>query len=249
MLKRSEPQSLEQYLSQIAHELRALPPQARVEELREIEAHLRAMIEARGDVAGVLAQFGEPRRIGRKLRKAWQRKQPEAWWRAGLAPLAGLMFFALDTLLYTRFCDWVNDSFGDILLRPWSAAIYFCFALWMMATFFFTGFTAGIVSPKRGIWLTLFYCVYSGYVLLMLPSALEHAKVPGQNVMSVTLIFLLVNLICPVAALAGTYISARRGKKVSARIESGGRKIFAHITTGRKVLARITGDSKLNVQL
>ncbi len=87
MFNNSQPQSLEMYLAQIAHELRALPPQARADELREIEAHLAALVLASqqlDDTSHVLAtnialkQFGAPRKVGRNLRRAWERKQPEA---------------------------------------------------------------------------------------------------------------------------------------------------------------------------
>ena len=236
---------LANYLNQIEHELRELPAQARADELREIEAHLQTMIEARGDVAGVLAQFGQARKVGRELRRAWERKQPEKWWRAVLAPIAGVISFATSVLVYNKSLDYL----GDIVNQDWSNPMYFCFGLIVLVMFFFAGFAAGIISPKRGLLLTLAYSVYCATILFTLPAALDRADVPGESVISVIFLFLLFGLLAPIAALAGTYFGARRSRKIATIAGVGGNKFLAHITASRKFLARIAGDSKLNVQL
>ena len=254
MSKSPKPQSLETYLARIAHELRDLPSQARADEMREIEAHLRALVLASQQLENLsqaqatevgLRQFGSPRAIGRKLRKAWERKQPEAWWRAVVAPIAGMMSFLLSALVYNR----ILDSLGDIVNRDWSTPMYFCFSLFVLVMFFFPGFTAGVVSPKRGVLLTLAYSAYSAYVLLTLSPALDRANVPGENTISVVSIYLVFGLLGSISACVGTYFGAHRSRKLVAIAGFGGNKFLAHIAASRKFLARIAGDSKLNVQL
>ncbi len=243
MSKTSE--TLESYLAQIEHELRDLPPQARADEMHEIETHLRAMIAARGDKAAVLAQFGKPHKVGRDLRRAWERKQPEAWWRAVLAPIAGVMSFAMSALFYDRTLNYL----GDIVNLDWSNLVYFYSALCLLVIFFVAGFAAGVVSPKRGFLPTFAYSAYSVYLLFTLPSALDGAIVPVESTVSVIYIFLLMGLLAPIAALAGTYFGARRSREVATIAGIGGDKFLGHLATGRKFLSRIAGDSKLNVQL
>ena len=199
--------SLETYMAQIAHELRALPAQARADELREIEAHLRALIEARGDVAAVLAQFGAPRKIGRELRRAWERKQPEARWRAMVSPLAGLIFFALFSLVMS----WAARSQMETLIAPRALpllipGIYF----FMGVGLFSTGFVMGYISPKRGnlIFLSLI-AVFSAISM-------------WQNETTLTT-FINAALFSSyfyglIAVVFGILFGARRGRKLSARI-------------------------------
>ncbi len=169
------PESLENYLAQIARELRDLPPQARADELREIEAHLQTMIEARQDVAGVLAQFGKPRRVGRDLRRAWERRQPEAWWRVIAAPIVG---FALQTILSLLLTILVvlGSYFSSFtqMENVFSASVaenfyIFFFFLSYVALAITTGFGVGAVSPKRGKGVITFFALAT---LAMLSSEL-----------------------------------------------------------------------------
>lgn len=156
MLKKSKPQSLESYLAQIAHELRALPAQARADEMREIEAHLGAMLEQRGDVATVLMQFGKPRKVGRDLRRAWERKQDEAWWRLPLAAVIGVGFpnFAWLTSAFVatggKFysLSFLNDY--NAQLARFSGSNWF---VWTPAMFFVSGVAMGAISPKYSRWM------------------------------------------------------------------------------------------------
>ena len=175
MSKSLQSQSLENYLSQIEWELRDLPSQARADELREIEAHLQTMIEACDDVAGVLAQFGKPRRIGRDLRRAWERKQPESWWRVVLAIIVG---FATQTVLglFLGSLIAIGSYFSlDTKLASISPAFssyYFVvFLVFLLSAIpsIVTGFSVGAVSPKRGVWITCLYHV-SLIVMLLLQS-------------------------------------------------------------------------------
>ena len=236
--------ALANYLNQIEYQLRDLPANTREDEMSEIETHLRALIEARGDVAGVLAQFGKPRKVGRDLRRAWERKQPEKWWRAVAAPFAGALTFAVGGLIYNQFAAYLDD----IVSPAWLDPIYLYSSLCLLMLVFFAGFTAGVVSPKRGFLPILSYFVYSIYLIFTLPSALDRAKVPGENTMGVIAIFFLIGLIMPVVALIGIYFGARRSRRIFVLAGIGGHLFLGQIANGRKNLARIAGD-KLNVRL
>ncbi len=174
MSKYSEPQSLEFYIAQIAHELRDLPSQARADELREIEAHLRAMLEARGDspIAETLAQFGKPRRVGRDLRRAWERKQPEAWWRVIVAPFVGFALQMILSLLLTNLFLLgsyfsLNTKIESVFPASVTAIIsIFLFLLSYVALALVTGFGIGAVSPKRGRWVIAVYFLSTMAMLL-----------------------------------------------------------------------------------
>ena len=138
------PQSLESYLAQIARELRALPPQARDEEMREIESHLRAMIEARGDVAGVLAQFGQPRKVGRDLHRAWERKQPESWMRWPWALILGCTFAGWHDHMTYKLYDAIfasqNLSNAHPLFKMNAVEVVISLSV---------GLLIGLISPRR----------------------------------------------------------------------------------------------------
>lgn len=151
MLKKPEPQSLESYLSQIERELRDLPSQARADEMREIESHLRAMIEARGDgsIAEALRQFGKPRKVGRDLCKAWERKQPESWINSALALVAGCLFVSGDTLggRFFSFSTYLQYFFaGNFGYHDKTLATYFLVEVLLSLI---VGATIGFLSPKR----------------------------------------------------------------------------------------------------
>ena len=244
MLKKSEPQSLEIYLAQIERELRDLPSQARADEMREIEAHLAALIEQRGDVAGVLVQFGKPCKVGRDLRRAWERKQSEKWWRAVAAPFAGALTFIVSSLICNPFVAYLDDTMSPAWLDP----IYLYPSLCLLMMVFFAGFAIGVVSPKRGFLPILAYFVYSIYLIFTLPQALDRAKVPGENTMGVIAIFFLVGLIMPVVSLIGIYFGARRSRRISAFAKIGGHLFLAQIANGRRSLNSVAGE-KLNVPL
>ncbi len=131
------------YLTQIAHELRDLPPQARADEMREIEAHLRVMIEARGDVAGVLAQFGKPRKVGRDLRRAWERKQPESWMRCPWALILGCTFAGWHDHMTYKLC-----SLHAIQNFFVAHSIFKINAVEVVISLF-VGLLIGLISPRR----------------------------------------------------------------------------------------------------
>ena len=172
MLNKAKPTSIEEYLRQVAHELRDLPSDARAEELREIKAHLGAMVGAHqtADVdetqalAQTLKQFGRPRKVGREMLKAWERKQPESWINAMLAFVVGCLFVNGHNYFWFNFQDKGASLF---FFKP--AFYYFymegfghyfrnfaCFFLLEALLTLVVGATIGLISPKRAKMVIIF---------------------------------------------------------------------------------------------
>ncbi len=218
MSKTSEPQSLYNYMAQIERELRDLPSQARAEEMREIEAHLRTMIEARGDVAAVLTQFGAPRKVGRDLRRAWERKQPEIWWRAIAAAMLAMSFYLFIALpLMQGFYNFYLGLHGiDInSYQPANAdlqmlavfqrvSIYAHFISVFMI--FITTYLMGLISPKRGKWMSAALLLFAFSPVVINP--IHTAP---------SLVFALM-LSLAVAFPIGSWLGARHSRRLLSRI-------------------------------
>lgn len=143
-------------MAQIERELRDLPTQARADEMREIESHLRAMIEARGDVAGVMAQFGKPRKVGRDLRRAWERKQPESWINSALAFVIVCLFVSGHNYFWFNFLDgfllFFRPTFYYFFVEGFGSQIRsFCIYFFIegLCTLI-VGTAIGFIASKRG---------------------------------------------------------------------------------------------------
>ena len=217
MLKKSEPQLLEIYLSQIERELRDLPAQARADEMREIESHLAAMIEQRGDVAAVLAQFGKPRKVGRDLRRAWERKQPEAWNRFGFALLSGLLIWYASYFAWAKsgsyfelpFDSMMKDT-GSVLLLRLAFHVLFTYS-WFFVEFAGMGYITKVISPKRG---TLAAAVV---VSLMLATRIAKGGFDETNFQTSAALFLFLCVVYLANISIGAYFGARHGRRLLAR--------------------------------
>lgn len=221
MLKKSEPQSLESYLAQIAHELRDLPVSARVDELREIGAHLRALVLAGQQLENLdqaqattvaLKQFGEPRAIGRKLRKAWERKQPEAWWRVVLAATFAMSATALFPLPFLQgffaFTQGIDpqltgapEQISIVVLTLKIFTLCFAFSLIMFMTYI-----VGFISPKRSRLV----------IVSLLISALLLTFASSPYSLSSFWISLAAGSF--VSSVTGCFFGARHGRRLLSRI-------------------------------
>ena len=224
-------ESLETYLSQIAHELRDLPAQARADELREIESHLRALVLASQqieDVSHVLAtnialqQFGPPRKVGRNLRRAWERKQPEAWWRAVVALSLGLAMwtvfnFAAREFFLAYLFDHGVDMYG--VMAGTHAPVDFSSALIPKVLFymqisgvftsFATGYAMGLISPKHRTVIvgSVMFLLMSKQILTTLNSP---AGMGMPNVLEFAIIFFFLSI--------GSRLAARQSRRREAKI-------------------------------
>ena len=234
MMRKPEVQSLETYLREVSHQLRHLSASARAEELREIEAHLRALVLAGQQLedtsqaeatAAALKQFGAPRRVGRNLQKAWERKQPEVWWRAMLALAVAMAMRALfnvtslelshfyladhdvDMLSGKPFYGFPNapDVFASLLLYQQIAGVFTAIAI---------GYVVGLISPKRGVMLA---CLYATFTIIKdLPSHFLSSYNFGPP--EILNIFATGATVLFVFTATGAYLGARYSKKRAVRI-------------------------------
>jgi hypothetical protein len=154
---------LSKYLGAVAHELRGLPEQKREAELREIQQHLESLIASRIEsgagkdeaARSAVAQFGSARKIGRKLRRAHQRR--EATWRTLAAPVCGMLgqlaliwvvlggMFLVDKLLGFGSGQLFEGYQSHILLD-----IGFTILLHMAPVG--GGILAGRIAPRSALW-------------------------------------------------------------------------------------------------
>ena len=228
MSKSLQSQSLENYLSQIEWELRALPSQARADELREIEAHLSALVQASGQLeemskaeatATALRQFGAPRTIGKKLRKAWERKQPEAWWRAGIALLVGLLIYASSGLLIKEFSIFYLSSYNvdinvlqhtitDFRLGNIVKTLVLYQATIAYSILLITGYVSSVISLKRGFVAILPIPTLSLFWEIESLLSDDHGSVFGV-IFRTTLRFLLIAI--------GAYFGKKSIQKIASR--------------------------------
>ncbi len=221
-MKNSQSQSLETYLNQIARELRALPAQARADELREIESHLQTMINARQDVAGVLAQFGQPRKVGRDLRRAWERKQPEAWWRLPLAIAVGIGFTPAVQLV--RGFVATGGKFGslsELYNYPQQAESFNGFYEFgsLAVTFFISGLAMGAISPKYWRWMGWIFCAcYFAEVAHLMPPSFFGPLFASMNPTVYYGSFAAISVILSLPCFWGVPIGARLSRKRAAQI-------------------------------
>ena len=165
-------EDVEMYLMQIARQLRGLPTRQRESELREIESHLRAMIEAR-EVGGVLyseavsaslQQFGSPQRVGRELTRTWRQHQPESLGRNLVAALTAVacQIGVEVSVSFTQFSIFKNAiENGDDLAAVALLSRGIFFGVTCGVAPFIGGYLASRIAPRRGWWVA-----YGAYALL-----------------------------------------------------------------------------------
>jgi hypothetical protein len=147
---------LETYLSELAAHLSALPTKPRVEELREIRAHLENAVagyQAQGrteeaSARAALAQFGTPQAVGSETILAWRRGERlyrRSFWGAAACTLAVrfLMPFLLAPL-------------ETVYLHPTSPGHFVGPSVWVLCGFniagpILAGAVSGLFFPKRAV--------------------------------------------------------------------------------------------------
>lgn len=178
---------LEDYLQRLEAALAPLPSQARAEEVREIEAHLRILIEGNRErgvgedeaVALSLRQFGDAETVGRDLRRQWNKKSEHPA-RMVLAmggafvcyrvcgTLSRMAVWAIDNHL----SQWPNQPVSPHQPFWWLSmkempVIVIAVSLWfMLALPLLSGWVAGVLAPKRALsavgtlYLSLILCYW-----------------------------------------------------------------------------------------
>jgi hypothetical protein len=105
---------LDRYIADLGARLRALPPAARDEELREVRQHLDALVAghlAQGQseeaaIEAALRQFGQAEQIGRQLQHAWEKNRVPRLW------LYAVAYLFMVALTYGAFAT-ANDQPTD----------------------------------------------------------------------------------------------------------------------------------------
>ena len=105
---------LDRYIADLGARLRALPPAARDEELREVRQHLDALVAghlAQGQseeeaIEAALRQFGRAEQIGRQLLRAWEKNRVPRLW------LHAVAYLFMVALIYGAFAT-ANDQPTD----------------------------------------------------------------------------------------------------------------------------------------
>jgi hypothetical protein len=146
---------LENYLSELTAQLGPLPMKRRVEELREMRAHLESAVagyRAQGRTEeeaaqAALAQFGPPQVVGTETVTAWRRGERlyrRSFWGAAACTLAVrfLMPFLLAPL-------------ETVYLHPTSPGHFVEPSMWVfgfnIAVPFLAGAVSGLLFPKRAV--------------------------------------------------------------------------------------------------
>lgn len=142
--------TLDDYLQQVRMQLKGLPPVAREGELREVEGHLLAMIESRqacgasyhSAVGESIQQFGNARRVGRDLVRAWRGRQPESVVRPFLAFSVALVIqlvVANAAMAFANFL-WFKSAADAVSHLPLLIVLPLV-----------SGLVATVIAPRRGL--------------------------------------------------------------------------------------------------
>lgn len=204
---------LDKYLQAIAHELRKLEPEQRESELREIRAHLEAMIvrlmegglSADEATEAAIAQFGSARKVGRGLMRA--RLKHESIGRVVAAPLCGMLGQLVlmgATLGAIVLLDRLLGLEGErSLLRYKSGSmVAFGFGVCVSLTTIAGGVISGRMAPRSAPWSVPLLSVALGVA--------SSAAFPFE----VTLLALLKNALL---VFAGACIGSRLGSRRAER--------------------------------
>jgi len=153
---------LDEYLSQVASELRTVPQRRRAEELREMQQHLLNAITVNQELMGqdeeravatAIADFGEPHELASEILSAWRRGERNQNRRGLIGIILCLIVCRLiEGLLFIYFLRSI-DAAPHI---NQSAYLSTYILLWNSISAASTGMITGLLFPKRavtGIWI------------------------------------------------------------------------------------------------
>ena len=152
MLNLLDDERVEGFYQRLNVQLRKMPLEQRAEVHQELRQHLEALVAAHEElgatpqeaVAAALRQFGDPRRIGRRLARDWSRGAHWPRNRGAFAfTYAYVCFGGALAALAAAACLWgVVATVGDLWLAQWTP---------FESTFFFS---IGSIAPAAAGWLT-----------------------------------------------------------------------------------------------
>jgi len=235
---------LEEYLSEVAIHLSALPAKRRNEELREMRAHLenavivsRELGQSEDEAAqNAVAQFGTPQDLGENVVWAWRRgelSRKKSFLGAAVSTvvLLNLLPF-LAVLLYCLVIPvvtWMRDA-GH---RPDAAVMAFLFLIVDTPTWWLIGAISGRVFPKTAVAGT--GCVMAAWIVLRIARSLwfEFVEVPYLMVHGYfhhrsdyrsaedVVLNLFFDILLALVATLGVWVGSRRRKARTGRLVRG----------------------------
>lgn len=147
---------LETYMAEIEAHLAPLSSGQRVEELREMRAHLQAAIARQEDsqsheeaVRDAIGQFGTPASVAGETVTAWRRGEAlrkRGFW--GAAACALTLTILLPRLFFPLERPHVLQAFQSHHLSPWVGVIVL---LWQVPPFLLAGVVSGLAFSRRSV--------------------------------------------------------------------------------------------------
>ncbi len=167
---------LEDYLSEVATHLSALPAKQRNEELREMRVHLEnaVFVSREGGqseeeaVQNAVAQFGTPRNLGENIVWSWRRglaQDRRSFWGAAACTSAALV---LAPYLFITFIIRPLEPIGSVDQADWAVVKWLLFGS-NLAYPIVAGLTSGVFFSKRAIAGTALGAI--GYLMLCIDAS------------------------------------------------------------------------------
>jgi hypothetical protein len=182
--------TIEDYLESVRKRLNPLPAEERACELVEIRTHLTELAKAHAELGATeaealhaaLRQFGDPRKVGVELRRAWQRgqrqEQPGTVLSAAACAMGVTMvMYVVSTVLRSVVTYSTNGYAGMGAALP-----KFMLGLWAFGCLqcLFTGYITGRRAPRRAVaGMLLSSTLFTGLNLCMTCRAVLPHLPPG----------------------------------------------------------------------
>ena len=203
---------LEDYLSEVAAHLSALPVKQRNEELREMRTHLENAVlvshergQSENEAAqSIVAQFGTPQELGKSTVTAWRRGvmlDRRSFWGAAALTVALTFWPNLPGRVVHLT---LTEPFLASQTHPWQ--VEFWIVLVLIPSYFLCGLVCNVVFPRRGVAGTAL--AGTSVMLLFLRSnfiALVH-EFPSDPVFA---FLLTLEWFCPTATIFGVWAGSR----------------------------------------
>jgi hypothetical protein len=203
---------LEQYLEEVASQLKSLPAKRRNEELREIREHLLTAVTTHREAglseaeasANVVVQFGSASVLARRLTTSWRRERRASWssW-LGAAVLAFVAVYIPNWLVHFSL------PLLSSLPRFWQLQLGI--DLILLLTSFLGGVFCCLAFPKRAMIVTVLFG--AGFALLFLLSNTQFLINGMAGDKLIAFLFIVEWGLCPLMPILGACVISRWSEK------------------------------------